>query len=162
MIRQIPLAETRALRQAVLRPRESLAELADHEPAGAYGVGAFAGGELVSVGFVGRDGELAGSWRVRGMATDPRARSQGAGTAVLQALMRHAHGQRAQRVWCNARIRATSLYARAGFTVVSDRFALPDIGEHVVMEWSRPEEDQSVLSTGESSERTQGRNPTRS
>jgi ribosomal protein S18 acetylase RimI-like enzyme len=162
VVRQIPVAETRPLRQTVLRPHQSLAELSEHEPADAFAVGAFAGEDLLSVGFVGPDGETVGSWRVRGMATDPRARGQGAGTAVLQALLRHAQAQSAQRVWCNARVRAISLYARAGFTVVSDRFELRDIGEHVVMERGRPDADQPALSTGDSSERTHGRKPTRS
>lgn len=130
----MPLAQTRALRQAILRPHESLDELASHEPNGAFAVGALAGGELRAVGFIAPDGETDGSWRVRGMATVPGARGAGVGTAVLQALLRHAAAQNATRVWCNARIPALSLYARAGFKVVSEPFELPGIGPHVVME----------------------------
>jgi predicted GNAT family N-acyltransferase len=37
-------------------------------------------------------------------------------------------------VWCNARTPARSLYERAGFTVASDEFELPEIGPHLVME----------------------------
>jgi predicted GNAT family N-acyltransferase len=37
-------------------------------------------------------------------------------------------------VWCNARVRARSLYERAGFTVVSEEFDVPEIGPHLVME----------------------------
>ncbi len=75
-----------------------------------------------------------GSWRVRGMATAPRARGAGAGTAVLTALLDHAAAEGAQRVWCNVRIGARSLYERAGFHVSSEEFELPEIGPHLVME----------------------------
>jgi ribosomal protein S18 acetylase RimI-like enzyme len=84
------------------------------------------------VGFVGPDGEP-DEWRVRGMATEPEARGRGAGSAVLDALIEHAAAQGATRIWCNARIPAVSLYARAGFEVESEEFEIPGIGPHVVM-----------------------------
>jgi GNAT superfamily N-acetyltransferase len=133
-VREISLAETRALRHEVLRPHSSLEELASHEPAGSVAFGAFDGDELVAVGLVGRDGEEPGDWRVRGMATKPRARGQGAGTGVLEALVEHALDHGASRVWCNARTRARTLYERAGFVVASDEFEPPDIGPHYRME----------------------------
>jgi ribosomal protein S18 acetylase RimI-like enzyme len=136
-VRPIPLAQTRALRQAVLRPHQSVDELATHEPPDAFAVGAFASEELVAVGFVGPDGERPGSWRVRGMATALGARGRGAGTAVLDELMRHAVDHGATRVWCNARVRARSLYERAGLEVVSEEFEVGEIGPHLVMEWRR-------------------------
>ena len=130
---QIPIAATRPLRHEILRPHQTLAELAEHEPADAFAVGVFAGGELISVGFAAPDGNP-GSWRVRGMATAPAARGRGAGTAVLDALVTHARERGATRVWCNARTPALSLYERAGFAVASDEFELPQIGPHFVME----------------------------
>ncbi len=123
------------MRQAVLRPHQSLAELERGEPTNAFAVGALSGQELVAVGFVAPDDRSAGSWRVRGMATLPQARGQGAATAVLDALLGHAQAQNAQLVWCNARVPALSLYGRAGFVAGSERFELPRIGPHVVMEW---------------------------
>lgn len=133
VVRQIPLAETRILRQSVLRPHETLEELENHEPPGAVAIGAFDGAELIAVGFVGPDGGP-GSWRVRGMAAAPAARGRGAGGAVLQALLQHARAHGAASVWCNARIPARSLYERAGFRVTSEEFELPDIRPHLVME----------------------------
>jgi GNAT superfamily N-acetyltransferase len=136
-LRQIPLADTRALRQAVLRPHQSVDELASHEPAGAVAFGAFAGEELVAVGLVGAEGEP-GDWRVRGMATRPDVRGRGAGSAILQTLVQHAIAHGATRVWCNARVRALTLYQRAGFAIASDEFEPPDIGPHYRMELSVP------------------------
>jgi GNAT superfamily N-acetyltransferase len=131
-VASVPAELTRPLRQAVLRPHESLEELAGHEQPGAHAVGAFEGERLIAVGFVGPDGEP-DEWRVRGMATEPVARGRGAGAAVLDALIEHAAAQGATRIWCNARIPAVSLYARAGFEVESEEFEIPGIGPHVVM-----------------------------
>jgi GNAT superfamily N-acetyltransferase len=132
-IREIPVAATRPLRQTILRPHQSVAELAAHEPADTFAVGAFDAERLVSVGFVAPEGGP-GAWRVRGMATEPDARGRGAGAAVLDALVSHARANGATRIWCNARTPARSLYERAGFTVASDEFELPEIGPHFVME----------------------------
>jgi GNAT superfamily N-acetyltransferase len=134
-VRRLPLADTRGLRQEILRPHQTVEELADHEPAGAVAFGAFQGLELVAVGLVGPDGDP-GDWRVRGMATAPQARGRGAGSAILNALVEHAIAHGATRVWCNARTPALTLYQRAGFVVASDEFDPPDIGPHYRMELS--------------------------
>jgi GNAT superfamily N-acetyltransferase len=134
-VRQVPIEDTRALRQAVLRPHQTVEELAAHEASDAYAVGAFEGDALVAVGFVNEEGEP-GDWRVRGMATEPEARGRGAGTAILTALIDHARANGAKRIWCNARVPAISVYERAGFAVTSDEFEPPDIGPHVKMELS--------------------------
>ncbi|HEX6388250.1 MAG TPA: GNAT family N-acetyltransferase [Solirubrobacteraceae bacterium] len=131
-VRVIPIEQTRPLRHAVLRPHQDIGDLGTHETEGAYAVGAFQDDELVAVGFVAPDGR--GGWRVRGMATAPQARGRGAGAAVLQALVDHARDQGATHVWANVRTPARTLYERAGFTVVSEEFELPEIGPHVVME----------------------------
>ena len=133
-VRPIPLAQTRPLRQLVLRPNQSVEELASHEPPDSVAFGAFTGDELVAVGLVGREGEEPGDWRVRGMATKPDARGQGAGSRILQALVQYAIAHGATRVWCNARTRALTLYQRAGFVVTSDEFNPPDIGPHYRVE----------------------------
>jgi GNAT superfamily N-acetyltransferase len=132
-VRPISMEQTRALRQSVLRPHETLAQLAEHESPAALALGAFGVEELVSVGFVAPDGEP-GGWRIRGMATAPQWRGQGAGTAILSALVEHASRSGATRIWCNARTPARSLYERAGMRAVSAEFELPPIGPHFVME----------------------------
>ena len=86
------MQDTRALRQQVLRPHQTVAELASHEPPDAFAVGAFDSEVLVAVGLVGPEGEP-GEWRVRGMATLPEFRGRGAGSAVLRTLLDHARRQ---------------------------------------------------------------------
>jgi GNAT superfamily N-acetyltransferase len=133
-ITPIAVADTRPLRQAVLRPHETLEYLAEHELPDAFAVGAFDDDDrLVGVGFISPDGKP-GDWRVRGMATEPALRGRGAGTSVLAALVDHARACGASRVWCNARIAARTFYERAGFRVVSAEFDVPEIGPHYVME----------------------------
>lgn len=117
----------------MLRPHQTFAELATHEPPEAYAVAAFAGEHLIAVGLIGPEGEP-GDWRVRGMAAAPEARGRGAGTAVLEALLRHAAEHGATRIWANVRIGARTLYERAGFEVTSEVFEPPQIGPHVRME----------------------------
>jgi GNAT superfamily N-acetyltransferase len=132
-VREIPIAETRPLRQAILRPHQDLQELAAHEPPDAFAVGVFDGDRLVSVGFVAPEGDP-GEWRIRGMATEPDIRGRGAGGAVLDALLAHACKQGGTRAWCNARTPARPFYERSGFTIASDEFELPQIGPHFVMQ----------------------------
>ena len=132
-VREIAIADTRPLRHSILRPHQTIEELAAQEPRDAFAIGAFADDMLVAVGFVAPEGEP-GSWRIRGMATAPEARGQGAGSAVLDALVAHARDNGATRVWCNARTPARSLYERAGFVVASDEFEPPHIGPHFMME----------------------------
>jgi GNAT superfamily N-acetyltransferase len=117
----------------VLRPHQTLAELAKDEAADTFAVGAFAAQELIAVGLIAPDGEP-GGWRIRGMATTPAARGGGAGSAVLGALLEHAAERGARLVWCNARTPARAFYERGGLRVISEEFELPDIGPHVVME----------------------------
>jgi GNAT superfamily N-acetyltransferase len=133
VVRAVPVADTRELRQRVLRPNQSLDELATHEPPAVFAAGGFDRAELVAVGLVGPEG-APGSWRVRGMATLPHARGRGAGGAILRMLVGHASEHGAARVWCNARVPARGFYERAGFAAISEEFSIPEIGPHYVME----------------------------
>jgi ribosomal protein S18 acetylase RimI-like enzyme len=133
IVREVSLQQTRALRQSILRPHESVQEMAAAEAEGTYAVGALESGELIAVGLIAPSAERRG-WRVRGMATAAGARNRGAGGAVLDALLTHARAQGATRVWCNARTPAQRFYERAGFRVCSEVFEIPPIGPHVVME----------------------------
>jgi GNAT superfamily N-acetyltransferase len=134
-IRAVAVEQTRPLRVAILRPHETLEQIARSEPGRAYAVGAFDEDDLIAVGLIGPDPDRSDrAWRIRGMAVTPPSRGRGVGTAVLTALLEHASAMGARSVWCNARTPARSLYERAGFRAVSDEFELPEIGPHFVME----------------------------
>lgn len=133
VLRAVPVAQTRPLRQAILRPHQSMEEMAADEADGVFAVAVLRDREPIAVGMIAPDGQP-GGWRVRGMATAGHARGLGAGRAVLDALLAHALDHGAARIWCNARAGARGFYERAGFETASDEFTLPDIGPHFVME----------------------------
>lgn len=137
IVREVAVADTRALRQSVLRPHQSVAAMAADEAEGVIAVAAYRGASIVAVGLIAPSPEREG-WRIRGMATVPEARGQGAGSAVLTELLRRAVTAGAGRVWCNARTPARRFYERAGFAVCSAEFDVPPIGPHVVMERAVP------------------------
>jgi predicted GNAT family N-acyltransferase len=134
----------RPLRQAVLRPHQTVADQVypgDAVPGAAH-FAAFAGdattpvgvASIVPEGFPGAGGARPGDWRVRGMATDPDGgRGIGAGALLLRACLDHARAAGAARVWCNARAGVRGFYEREGFVVEGDEFTLPAIGPHFLM-----------------------------
>jgi GNAT superfamily N-acetyltransferase len=58
-------------------------------------------------------------WHLRQMATDPVHRGQGAGSAVVQAVITFVD-ERGGVLWCHAREVAFDFYARHGFVAVGD------------------------------------------
>lgn len=73
-------------------------------------------------------------WQLRGMAVHPDHRGHNIGRQLLAHMMDDARNRlRAKTIWCNARIRATGLYERAGFDFASDVFEIEGIGPHRVM-----------------------------
>jgi ribosomal protein S18 acetylase RimI-like enzyme len=146
---RVDVGDTLALRQAVLRPHQTLDEVAlpgDDDPSTAAFAAVDAAGGLLSVARVTLEaapfptGELSSAgtreWRLRGMATQPDARNRGIGSAVLQAAINYVGARGGGLLWCNARVPAVGLYQRAGFTTHGEEWLDPDIGPHVVM-WRR-------------------------
>jgi GNAT superfamily N-acetyltransferase len=134
------------LRQAVLRPHETIEQmaLADDDDPSTGTFGAFNEDEAV-VGTVrvapdpppfpvdtyGSSDSL--SWRLRGMATREDLRNAGIGTAVLNRAVDHVADKGGGLLWCHARVPALNLYRRAGFVVHGDLWEEDDIGPHLVM-----------------------------
>jgi GNAT superfamily N-acetyltransferase len=139
-VRQIPAAESRELRRSVLRPgMPSGAEQPGEDQPGVVHLGAYDGSELRSacVIFPERCPWLPDehAWRLRGMATDPRHRGSGAGTAVLREARRIAVEDGASLLWCLAREPAVGFYLRHGWTTFQTVFDT-DLGPHQRM-WLR-------------------------
>jgi ribosomal protein S18 acetylase RimI-like enzyme len=137
-IREITAAETRPLRQQVLRPHQRAEELVfgGDDSAGSFHAGAFVGEKLVGVATIVPEalaGHDARSWRVRGMATLAEVCGHGHGASLLEACLEHARKQGGAIAWCHARTSAQGFYERAGFVVEGEEFELPAIGPHVVM-----------------------------
>lgn len=69
------------------------------------------------------------AWRLRGMATDPAHRGQGAGTALLAAAEQIAGADGATVLWCLARAGAVDFYRRQGWQPVGELFDT-ELGPH--------------------------------
>jgi GNAT superfamily N-acetyltransferase len=77
--------------------------------------------------------ETTDGWQLAGMATDPRARGQGWGAAVVQALLSHVAAHGGGLVWCRARLVVVDFYSRLGFKTHGEPWEVPPIGTHVMM-----------------------------
>ena len=156
LIKPIPAAATHALRHSVLRPHQTLAEMAfegdDDERTMHFGAmerpteaAGEVGGEVVGVAsvyckapsslYLGAHVMLAGpqAWQLRGMATHPRVRGMGAGGMVLERCIAAVAERGGEVFWCNARVGVRGFYERFGLTVFGEEFTPPGIGPHVFM-----------------------------
>lgn len=139
-VRAVPAADTRPLRQQILRPHQSLDELAAEEDPAARWLSAVTDDEVVGTVSVAPepspDEEATAPFRLRAMATAPEFRSRGLGRVLLDAALADATAAGADMVWCSARVPVAGFYAAAGFSETSDHYDVPNIGPHVRM--SRP------------------------
>lgn len=142
-VAKVPADLTWELRRTVLRPHETVAQLAladdDEATTGTFAAldeeGVVVGSARVALEAAPfhRDGIEGNQWRLRGMATREDLRHQGIGAAVLSRAIDHVAEHGGGLLWCNARVPAMSLYRRAGFVGHGDPWDDPDIGPHVVM-----------------------------
>lgn len=138
-VEQVLPGRTLALRQQVLRPHQTVAELAALPVvSGTIAFAAFDDCAVVGTALVlpeplpekpGRSG----AWRLRGMATAPERRGQGIGAMVIAEVITQLREQGAELLWCNARTPARAFYERAGFAVIGEPWVDPAIGPHVRM-----------------------------
>ena len=142
----MPAHVTWPLRQAVLRPHQTIEQLRlpSDELVSTRCFAAFdEAGEVIGTSQVALEdpafdaGDIGHavlpSWRLRGMATRADARSSGVGTALLGRAIGYVAGQGGRVLWCHARLPAVNFYARAGFRTYGVPWEEPDIGPHVVM-----------------------------
>lgn len=136
-VRAVPAEDTRPLRQQILRPHQSLDELAGEEDPGATWLAAIADDAVVGTVSVAPepspDGEAATPFRLRAMATSPEFRSRGLGKVLLEAALAEASESGADLVWCSARVPVAGFYTAAGFRETSDHYDVAQIGPHVRM-----------------------------
>lgn len=138
---RVTAEETYALRQQVLRPHQTLAEMAlsgDEDPATVHLAAFDDEREVVSTlrlqpATCPWFPERTDAWQLRGMATAEHARGQGRGAVLVASAVRRIAERGGGLLWCNARVPAEAFYARVGFVAVDDRWDDPDIGPHVGM-----------------------------
>jgi predicted GNAT family N-acyltransferase len=144
VIVRVTAQETYPLRQQVLRPHQSIAEVGfpgEDDPATAHFAQRDAGGRIVGIVTVLRQDPPAPPitaeellwWRLRGMATAEDHRGQGVGMALVQAAVAHVAAQQATGLWCNARLSAVGFYRKAGFVTTGEVWEEPGLGPHIRM-----------------------------
>jgi len=141
-VRPVPAPATRPLRQRVLRPHQTLEELA-HPWEALPGTGSFAAfvdGVMVGTAVVfpeSRPGSTsAGPWRLVALAVDPAHRRRGVGAALLEECRDHVRSNGGDEVWCHARLGVVGFYEDAGFVVEGEEWSEDHTGPHVLM-WRR-------------------------
>ncbi len=97
-------------------------------------LGAFIENKLVGCATLQVDPKNNCKYRIRGMAVEPDYRNLGIGTKIVKKLQTVAKNE-GTGIWCNARIKAITMYERCGFKIVSDVFEIKPIGLHYDMEW---------------------------
>jgi GNAT superfamily N-acetyltransferase len=146
-LRRASLEEILALRHAELRPGRPLetarfdgdVELATRH----FGAFRRATGEVVAcVSCMRRTRDGVDAWQIRGMATRADLTGRGIGNALLAFALERLGAEHGPRLaWCNARVTALRFWERAGWTVASDVFDIPDVGPHRVLERTLPAPD---------------------
>jgi predicted GNAT family N-acyltransferase len=137
---------TWALRQAVLRPHQTVDQLAlpdDDEMSTGSFAAIDAEDEVVGTARVAPASPPfpaglyapanSATWQLRGVATREGARNAGIGTALVCRVVSHVADDGGGLIWCNARVPAMDFYRRAGFVAHGDVWEDPAIGPHIVM-----------------------------
>jgi GNAT superfamily N-acetyltransferase len=138
-VRFIKAVDTHPLRLLVLRPggHPDDVDFANDRLPGAFHLGVGIGAHLITVGsfYPEKKAELTGwkQYRLRGMATHPDFRGQGAGRKLVLFALEHLRAQQADLLWCNARLVAVPFYQHLGMRTVGDEFDIPGIGPHYLM-----------------------------
>lgn len=143
-IRPISAAETHPLRQQILRPHQTIAELVypgDDHPLALH-LGAFIAETLTGIASFAPEAcpnlPAQAAWRLRGMGVLPAVQQKGIGTALLDAGIHYVKQQRGDLVWCHGRSSALPFYRRYGFVTHGDKFVVPHTGSHyVLLYWIR-------------------------
>jgi ribosomal protein S18 acetylase RimI-like enzyme len=142
-VAKVSAAVTFPLRQKILRPHESLADMVrpdDEHPDSAHFAVFDIAGEVIATGTVrGRPAAWAADeagYQIRGMAVDENFRGRGLGAALLDAIIGHVQERGGGILWAEVRVKARTLYERAGFVSQGEPFKTEHAGLQVVM-WVR-------------------------
>lgn len=140
-IQRVRAEATAALRQQVLRPHQTVEDVARGSDGETDAVYFAAVDQGVVIGTASVRPEAAPwapdhrpSWRLRGMATAEGWRGNGVGRAILDTVVDHVRREGGGLLWCNARIPAVPFYERAGLVTRGEAWVDPMIGPHVAME----------------------------
>jgi ribosomal protein S18 acetylase RimI-like enzyme len=136
-IREVSPEMVRPMRQAILRPTQSVDEMlwARDLDTDTRHFAAFDGPEIVGIvtaypAAPPEDTSLTTAWQFRGMATAPEVRGSGIGKRLVQKCIDTSAAAGAPLLWCDARISALGFYEKLGFEKIGEPFEKPHAGPH--------------------------------
>lgn len=138
-IREISAAQTRPVRQRVLRPNQRAEELVypGDDDKDTFHLGAMSAKNevvaILSMYFDPRPDTNEPGWRIRGMASIPESRGTGMGRKLVEHARDRVWESQRLAIWCNARQSAFGFYEKLGFEIVGELFEIDGIGTHAVM-----------------------------
>jgi len=138
-VKQIQAVDCYPIRQQILWRHKKLENcgIDIDEQEGAFHIGVFLNDELVSIGSFFKQNHAQFSeknqYRLRAMATMPKAQKQGIAKALLDFAFERLKNQNHDILWCDARVIAVGFYKKMGFTKHGDMYEIPIIGPHYLM-----------------------------
>lgn len=129
-IQEIEKEQAWAIRHEVMYPELPFDSIKLIEDADAVHLGLFDDGRLTSAVSLFEDGN---SVQFRKFATLDKYQGKGYGSRLLSHVIEHSRLQKADRLWCNARVKASGFYRKFNFSETDIRFN-KDGYEFVVME----------------------------
>ena len=132
-------SEIRTLRHLVLRPNQPIEttfyDLDDHHKT--FHLASKVGDIIVSIGTFYPENDLdiqmTNGYRLRGMATHPKYRRNGAATKLMRKEFQILEKKNCDTIWCNARLIAIDFYKSLGFKEIGPKFNISEIGPHYKM-----------------------------
>ena len=138
-VRRISPQMTYMLRHNILRPNQAIEDCKydTDQVEGAFHVGAFYAGKLISVASFCIDNypdfHIRPQYRLRAMATHEDYRRIGAGSKVVNLAENILKEKGVYLLWCKARTNVQGYYEKLGFKAYGGVFDYPPIGEHIIM-----------------------------
>ncbi len=133
-LEEIPAAEARPLRRALLHPQADLDAVdypGDDHPSALH-MGVLRDGVLVAIGTAFPQpmpaGPRNGAWRLVDIAVEHGHRGRGIGAMLLERLVEHAQGHEGTTAWARTRTAAFGFFDHFGFKRAGDPIDDPDEG----------------------------------
>ena len=135
----VKATDIRTLRNLVLRPNlpieTTFYDLDDHHKT--FHLASKVDDLIISIGTFYPENDLdiqtTNGYRLRGMATHPKYRRNGAAAKLMREAFQILKEKNCDTIWCNARLVAIDFYKSLGFKEIGPKFNISEIGPHYKM-----------------------------
>ena len=135
----VKATDIRTLRNLVLRPNlpieTTFYDLDDHHKT--FHLASKVDDLIISIGTFYPENDLdiqtTNGYRLRGMATHPKYRRNGAAAKLMREAFQMLKEKNCDTIWCNARLVAVDFYKSLGFKKIGSEFNISSIGPHYKM-----------------------------